>query len=115
MLGLVLQCGMITLPPTLRGGVKIKVPPITGSRVHIKTLKENSLLTEGPRLFNSLPRYLRDSTVKMDRFKELLDEFLQTIPDQLCDDKGNVAEAVDIRGYPSNSLKHWARLLNVDN
>ena len=37
----------------------------------------------GPRLYNSLPKYLRDiESVKTEKFKFELDKFLDTIPDQ---------------------------------
>ena len=49
----------------------------------IKTLKENAFATRGPRLFNALPKYLRDFTHQsVDRFKNQLDTFLRTIPDE---------------------------------
>ena len=48
----------------------------------IKTLKENAFALRGPRLFNALPRHLRDSTDHLDGFKTQLDKFLRTIPDQ---------------------------------
>lgn len=49
----------------------------------IKTIKENSFATRGPRLFNALPKYLRDSDVRsVEKFKDQLDSFLKTIPDE---------------------------------
>ena len=48
----------------------------------IKTLKENAFKIRGPLLFNVLPRYLRDSVDEIETFKNKLDKFLHTIPDQ---------------------------------
>ena len=49
----------------------------------IKTLKEHAFATRGPRLFNALPRHIRDATnLSLEQFKTQLDKFLWTIPDQ---------------------------------
>ncbi|KAK3853786.1 hypothetical protein Pcinc_039696 [Petrolisthes cinctipes] len=48
----------------------------------IKTLKENAFATRGPLLFNALPRHLRDSNTSSEQFKNKLDKFLWTVPDQ---------------------------------
>lgn len=49
----------------------------------VKTLKENSFVSRGPKLYNSLPKYLRDTNyTSHEKFKHALDKFLKTIPDQ---------------------------------
>lgn len=48
----------------------------------VKTLKENAFAIRGPQLFNALPRHLRDSTGSLESFKNKLDKFLHTVPDQ---------------------------------
>ena len=49
----------------------------------IKTLRENSFSIQGPKLFNSLPKSIRNITgVSVDTFKKHLDKFLSQIPDQ---------------------------------
>ena len=46
-------------------------------------MQENAITVFGPRLYNSLPKYLRDiESVKTENFKFELDKFLDTIPDQ---------------------------------
>ena len=46
-------------------------------------LQENIITVFGPRLYNSLPKYLRDiESVKTEKFKFELDKFLELIPDQ---------------------------------
>ena len=48
-----------------------------------QSLQENAITIFGPRLYNSLPKYLRDfESVKTEKFKFELDKFLDTIPDQ---------------------------------
>ena len=57
--------------------------PLTRAATRIKTLKENAFATRGPILFNALPKYLRDShELSLEKFKNNLDKFLRTIPDQ---------------------------------
>ena len=68
--GLVPNCG-ITVDSTResRRGFTLAVPPITGTR-------------EGPRLFNTLPRDLRNLDYDLGTFKAHLDSYLETLPDQ---------------------------------
>ena len=48
-----------------------------------QSLQENAITVFGPRLYNSLPKYMRDiESVKTEKFKFQLDKFLDTIPDQ---------------------------------
>ena len=48
-----------------------------------QSLQENAIIVFGPRLYNSLPKYLRDiESAKTEKFKFELDKFLDTIPDQ---------------------------------
>ena len=71
-------------PMQHRHGLKFTVPRVTSK------LRENSFLVRGPKLFNSLPKDLRefqfDSTVRqqqaIDNFKRALDEYLSLMPDE---------------------------------
>ena len=48
-----------------------------------QSFQENAITVFGPRLYNSLPKYLIDiESVKTEKFKFELDKFLETIPDQ---------------------------------
>ena len=48
-----------------------------------QSLQKNTITVFGTRLYNSLPKYLRDiESVKTEKFKSELDKFLDTIPDQ---------------------------------
>ena len=49
----------------------------------VRNARESSLQVRGARLFNIIPRELRDTfTGTTDQFKVRLDEWLSTIPDQ---------------------------------
>ena len=49
----------------------------------VRQAKEASLLVQGARLFNLLPRHIRDvSTGSVDQFKSQLDSWLENVPDQ---------------------------------
>ena len=67
-----------------RTGRYCKVPQVKASApARIKTLRFTSLSINGPRVFNSLPRNVRDiSQCTIDTFKRALDGYLQSIPDE---------------------------------
>ena len=80
--GLVPNCGInqITGPDT-RNGLKYEVPRTPNNRWG--TLKDNSFQVLGPRCWNSLPDYLRNSTEsEFSNFKKECDLYLETIRDQ---------------------------------
>ena len=53
------------------------------NRNQAQSLQENAITVFGPRLYNWLPKYLRDiESVKTEKFKFELDKSLDTIPDQ---------------------------------
>lgn len=57
--------------------------PNPRATTRVKTLKENAFATRGPLIFNALPKYLRDTNETCpEKFKNQLDKFLWTIPDQ---------------------------------
>ena len=54
------------------------------NRSPAQSLQENAITVFGPRLYNSLPKYLTDiESVKTEKFKFELDKFLEFIPDEL--------------------------------
>ena len=73
----------------------------------IVTLRQNSFVYKAPKLFNSLPNKLRDKDVSVNTFKNYLDNFLSTIPDE-----------PQISGYvsraPSNFLVDQLQLMKAD-
>ena len=64
-------------------------------------------------MFNSLPNELKLWTGTKDAFKIVLDEFLTLVPDEPETDD-LVPSAKDIMGKPSNSMKDWLRVSNID-
>ena len=62
----------------------VTVPPMAAnSPSAVRKAREASLQVKGARLFNLIPRDLRDKkNVTVDTFKSGLDEWLSTIPDQ---------------------------------
>ena len=102
------NCRVELVPANERLGRRCAVPRLLpGGRAAIQTLREHSFQVNGPRLFNSLPKRLRNMKTSQEEFKESLDAFLETIPDQPR--MGSlVPAAVDQQtGRQSNSLLAW--------
>ena len=81
--GLVPNPGILTRDPGTKGRI-IKIPSLcTRSSARVRTLREASLNIHGARLFNALPKSIRDiKSCDILQFKEKLDCFLSKIPDQ---------------------------------
>ena len=68
-----------------------------------QSLQENAMTVFGPRLYNSLPKYLREiKSVKTEKFKLELDKFLELIPDE--QKLPNYVTASGINSILTNSL-----------
>ena len=66
-----------------RRGLTCNIPSVQRTALQsIQTIKEESFLVNGPKLFNALPRYLRDFTGTLNSFKSKLDAFLKNIPNK---------------------------------
>ena len=67
-----------------RKGTECQIPSMRSSRVmdRVQSMIDNSLVVKGPKLFNTLPRELRDFDGNQEKFKKMLDDFLMKIPDQ---------------------------------
>jgi hypothetical protein len=76
------------------------------------TLSEQSFQVNGPKLFNSIPKKVCDSTkVSVWEFKEQLDKVLEKIPDQPNVD-GLTPKACNLyNAAPSNSIVDQARTI----
>lgn len=82
-LGLLPNYGtQISRHDTIHGRL-LDMPSYTGTLMRYKSLKERSIFVEGPRLYNSLPRYLREHSGSIESFNACLDSFLSGVPDQL--------------------------------
>ena len=66
-----------------RRGTQCHIPSrVKNSAIRIDTMRENSLPIRGPNLFNILPPEVNSYTGELEGFKNKLDKFLSTIPDQ---------------------------------
>ena len=95
-------------------GKMIREIPNKGRVQSVKTKKYRSQFIQGPILFNSLPRYIRELEDTLDIFTTTLDLFLTLIPDQPVMD-GYRTQNKDLFGNETNSVEHWIRNLNLDN
>jgi ribonuclease P/MRP protein subunit RPP40 len=113
--GLVPFCGLSEdSPASSRRGRTITVPSLNGSDRYkaIRTLRDTSFQSEGPKLFNSLPHDLRNLDSSAEVFKSHLDKYLQTIPDHPAV-PGYVPAAQRANGSPSNSVRDWPRRIQA--
>ena len=73
----------ITVFDTGRHGLKCLRPELNeGRRTRFGTRKENSLVVFGQKLFNHIPKEIRECHGPPETFKKMLDRFLLTVPDQ---------------------------------
>ena len=105
--GLVPDLGLGRITNNPRTGLMIDVPNIRGIRTKHKTLIEDSFKIEGAKLFNSIPRYLREHVGSQEAFKTHLDVFLASIPDEPQGKDWATHRAWDYKIKPSNSLRDW--------
>ena len=83
-----------------RTGRKCDIKQIRGRTAKVRSLIYNSLPNYGARLFNCLPKHIRDMTgTNVDKFKRTLDNFLCCVPDE-----PGVPGYIQLRQAMSNSL-----------
>ena len=76
------NCGVEVALENARIGRKCKIPHLVqNGRQAIQTLRESSFQINGARLFNCIPKNVREIRQCQDEFKEALDNYLSTIPD----------------------------------
>ena len=78
------NCGVSGSGLENRQGRKCTVPRLnTQSSASVQTMKFQTFQVHGPKLFNSIPAYLRNMTnCTVEEFKTKLDKFLETVPDE---------------------------------
>ena len=92
-----------------RRGREVQVPALRG-KPSVRKLREQSFQYNGPKLFNSLPKYLRNiSKVKVEEFKEKLDKYLQQIPDEPNVESLTPSACDMFTAAPSNSIVDQSR------
>ena len=73
----------ISIYRNIRRGLLCRIPSLNNrARARIQTMKENSLVVHGARLFNAMPSEIRESRSELETFKKKLDGFLKTMPDK---------------------------------
>ena len=77
------------------------------------SLREQSLSVHGGKLYNLLPRDLRDYNGDKEGFKVILDDFLQNIPDQPMCEGLHPAPINTVTNRNSNSVIDWIIHLNM--
>ena len=91
-----------------RSGLTLKIPPKSGSKESVQTLKDQFFTTYAPRMYNALPKVLRSLDHTFESFKGILDLFLEVVPDRPVL-AGYVTGNLAPNGYRSNSLLDWLR------
>ena len=110
------NCGITRLEYSSKGRLAALPNCRSGKLESIRTLKEKSFCTEGPKLFNALPRCICDCTLSKDTFKSLLDSFLELLPDQPAGrEDWEQPGAFNNSDRPTNSIHFWVRTLNLSN
>ena len=75
------SCKIRTQHEGERRGLECIVPSLAGVPGRLQTIRECSFAVNGPRLFNSIPKNIREYIGSPDSFKKRLDNFLLAIPD----------------------------------
>ena len=97
------NCGVHTSWSERRGR-EVIIRPIRGS-LKVQSLREGSFQVHGARLFNSLPKHIRNSTrISIDKSKEKLDDFLQSLPDEPKFANYIPCASKQLDASPSNSI-----------
>ena len=67
----------------VRRGKLCAIPPVNNNApMYVQTIKERSFMVHAPRLFNVIPKDLRECVCEPEGFKSKLDKFLATVPDK---------------------------------
>ena len=111
-LGKVPNLGLVLRNHTRNGPVLGLERSNKGSE-HVMKLIDRTLMVEGVKLYNSVPRKIREYDGSLLGFKNCVDKWLMDIPD-MPRDLGSEPEARDINGKPSNSIKDWMKKLDYD-
>ena len=75
------NCG-INMITSDRRGREVQIPQMKG-KGRFNTIREGSFQVHGAKIFNSLPKAIRNlSKISVEEFKLSLDKFLQTLPDE---------------------------------
>ena len=108
MSGMVPNPGINWSPGDGRRGRLCQVPSLKGTS-SVKKLRSQSYQVAGPRLWNCLPKNVRNkSSGSLEEFKECLDQFLTKVPDEPKTDGCTPGATDHHTGKATNSLKYQA-------
>ena len=111
--GLAPNCGLEEVCSERRGR-EIKIPQLKGKQA-VRIMREQSFQVNGPRLFNCIPKRIRNmSKVSVDKFKEHLDKFLETVPDEPNVAGLTPATCNQHTAAPSNSILDQVRRVSLN-
>ena len=89
-----------------RLGRRCDIPPMTTRQGHFHQLREGSIFVHGQRLFNVIPKHIRNMTkCKVDKFKGALDKWLEGVPDE-----PQIQGYTQCRRAPTNNLIDMSKL-----
>ena len=96
-----------------RHGPKIIINNISGSIMRIQSLRERTIYISGAKIFNSMPRCIREFKGEFSQFKLLVDSYLADVPDYPLLD-GYVSHNLDADLKMSNSIIVWNHNLKAE-
>ena len=96
---------------TTRMGSTLVPNKLKGKVQSARTLQKASIGIEGVRIYNSLPEKIKKWNGTQESFKEMLDKFLERIPDNPITET-LIPEARDMYRNPSNLIPDWVRNLS---
>ena len=109
--GRVQNCGISWVQNSNSGTSIVEI----SKKQYFQTQRENSFHYAAPRLFNRLPRTLRDDrTSTMDEWKIKLDKILTKIPDKPLVNDLTPGLCDYFQSKPTNSLFHWMAHLELN-
>ena len=86
-----------------------------GTQKYFQTQRENSFHYTAPRLFNKLPRSLRDDRIStLNEWKMKLDKILAKIPDEPVVSDLTPGLCEHLNSKPTNSLYYWLTHLDFN-
>ena len=99
------NCGVSWSQVEERNGRRCAVPATNKGKASVQSMRNQSFQVAKPRLFNCLPKYLRNTrNCSIEDFKEKLDAFLTRVPDEPKAGGLTPGASNQISGKQTNSL-----------
>ena len=101
------NCGVSWSPISERKGRLCVISVLNKGKSSVQALRSQSFQVSGPRLFNSLPKYLRNTmNCNIEDFKMKLDSFMSRVPDEPKSDGLTPGASNQTSGKQTDSLKY---------